>query len=123
MVRRVPNGPYAENASLILLRSVLVALGVEDRDVGVARDRDDVRRLPVGRDVHHHHRVAAVGAGVPLAVLEELGDGRLLDQPLGVVGAHQQDVDGLGRLLRRPLVLVRPEHARCRCGGWPRSSR
>ena len=120
--------PGAERAVLReglvdLVPAVLLALGVVDRHVGVARHRDDVRRLPVGRDVDDHHRVAAVGAGVPLAVLEQLGDGRLLDQSLRVVGAHQQDVDGLVRRLGRPLVLVGPAATRCRCGGWRRSCR
>jgi hypothetical protein len=88
-----------------LVASLRLALGVVDLDPGVAWHGHDVRRLAVGRDVEHHHGVAAVVAGVPLALGQQLGDGRLLHQLGGVVGPHQQDVERLGRLLRgrRPL--------------------
>ena len=80
---------------------VLVVAGARDRfHQGVARDRDGVRRRPVGRDVHQDGGVGAVAPGLPVDRVTRARAG---------VRAEHQDVQRLCRhqpvLLRDPLVV------------------
>ena len=61
-------------------------------DPGVARDRDDLRRLPVSRQVDQDDRVAAVQSWRPVTVFEVISDS--LDV-VAVVGPEHQDVHRL----------------------------
>ena len=89
-----------------LVLAVHGALGVVDRHVGVARDRHHRGALPVGRDVQDDDRVAAIGARVPGAVGEHLGDGGLVLLRVRVVRAQEQDVERRWAPARRPLALL-----------------
>ena len=66
--------------------------GAGDREVEVAREREDVGLLRLGIDPQHHDRVGAVAAGV---AEEAAGVGVGGVDALAAVGAHQQVVGGL----------------------------